>query len=275
MSKRRGVLQAVGAFRDLGDVVQAMKNLAIAEIGKLSRTHDARRSLVKNIVAPLKAFARLHPPPAAPPGATADIVVAVGSERGFCGDFNDFIVSKVTSVRTGLDRTHMLIVGSRLGEKMSDVVATRITGANSMEDIPDVIVRVLETLEKLALRIPHRDARVLAIADIADGPESIPLLPPAGLEAKGQSSPTYEDFDLNLPPDEVLAGLLHAYLDAALTQVFAGSLMSENRARLEHMSGALQRIDERIGELTRLSNHLRQEEITQEIELIMLSDMKP
>ena len=53
--------------------------------------------------------------------------------------------------------------------------------------------------------------------------------------------------------------------------VFYSSLMAENRRRLQHMEGAMQRMEERAGDLQRKYNLLRQEEITEEIEVIMLS----
>ena len=53
--------------------------------------------------------------------------------------------------------------------------------------------------------------------------------------------------------------------------VFYGSLMAENRRRLQHMEGAMQRMEEKTGELQRRYNLLRQEEITEEIEIILLS----
>ena len=48
--------------------------------------------------------------------------------------------------------------------------------------------------------------------------------------------------------------------------------MAENRRRLQHMEGAIQRIQEKAGEMQRKHNMLRQEEITEEIEVIMLSN---
>ena len=53
--------------------------------------------------------------------------------------------------------------------------------------------------------------------------------------------------------------------------VFYSSLMAENRRRLQHIESAMQRIEEKSNEMQRKYNMLRQEEITEEIEVIMLS----
>lgn len=62
------------------------------------------------------------------------------------------------------------------------------------------------------------------------------------------------------------------YLWAQMHDVFYSSLMAENRRRLQHMEGAMQRMEEKGEELQRKYNSLRQEEITEEIEIIMLSN---
>jgi F-type H+-transporting ATPase subunit gamma len=76
---------------------------------------------------------------------------------------------------------------------------------------------------------------------------------------------------LNLEPEAFFAGLTEHYLIAKLPGLFYGSLMAENRRRLEHMDRALGRMQTRIDDLGRRRNALRQEEITEEIEVILLS----
>ena len=77
--------------------------------------------------------------------------------------------------------------------------------------------------------------------------------------------------DLNLPPEVFLRGLTGHYLYAALNAVLYSSLMAENRQRQVHMDRALQRLDEDSARLQLTYNIQRQEEITEEIEVILLS----
>ena len=51
--------------------------------------------------------------------------------------------------------------------------------------------------------------------------------------------------------------------------------MAENQQRVQRMDSAVRRIDEESEALRRRSNSLRQEEITEEIELIMLNIETP
>jgi F-type H+-transporting ATPase subunit gamma len=76
---------------------------------------------------------------------------------------------------------------------------------------------------------------------------------------------------LQLPPVRFLAGLLEHHLFALLTHIFYTSLMVENRHRLALMERATRRIEGKTEELTLTRNILRQEESTQEIEIILLN----
>ena len=61
------------------------------------------------------------------------------------------------------------------------------------------------------------------------------------------------------------------YLFAALQELLYGSLLAENRLRMQHMDSAVRRLEQTSEELVLRRNVLRQEEITEEIEIIMLS----
>ncbi len=76
---------------------------------------------------------------------------------------------------------------------------------------------------------------------------------------------------MHLPPGELLDGLTRHYLYAVLNQVLYSSLTAENRQRQTHMEQALQRLEEKAEGLRRACNAQRQEEITEEIEIILLS----
>jgi F-type H+-transporting ATPase subunit gamma len=77
--------------------------------------------------------------------------------------------------------------------------------------------------------------------------------------------------DINLPPTVLLNELAEHYLLALLYNSLYAALMAENLSRIDHMENALQRIDEKTLGLTQQCNILRQEEIIEEIEIILLN----
>ena len=58
-----------------------------------------------------------------------------------------------------------------------------------------------------------------------------------------------------------------------LHEIFYSALMAESRARLAHLESTLQRLERDHTDLLRRRNVLRQEEITEEIEVLMLSTL--
>ena len=76
---------------------------------------------------------------------------------------------------------------------------------------------------------------------------------------------------LNLEAQAFLGELAGQYLFAALHELFYSSLMVESQRRMQHMEHAVRRIEQDSAQLLLKRNVLRQEEITEEIEVIMLS----
>jgi F-type H+-transporting ATPase subunit gamma len=80
---------------------------------------------------------------------------------------------------------------------------------------------------------------------------------------------------LNLPPPVLFAALLEQYLFAMLSELLYTSLMAENQKRVQHLDSAIRHLDDRREELARRSRVLRQEEIIEEIEVILLNVEAP
>ncbi|MGD8430741.1 MAG: F0F1 ATP synthase subunit gamma, partial [Ectothiorhodospiraceae bacterium] len=76
---------------------------------------------------------------------------------------------------------------------------------------------------------------------------------------------------LNLAPRDFLEALVDEYLRCVLEGILITSLLAESQARTSHLEAALDRLDERTEGLRRQRNQFRQEEITEEIEVILLS----
>ena len=74
-----------------------------------------------------------------------------------------------------------------------------------------------------------------------------------------------------MAPQDCLTDLSEQYLFAVLHEILYTSLMSENYKRVTHLEGAVRHMDDESEKLARQCNALRQEEIIEEIEVILLS----
>jgi F-type H+-transporting ATPase subunit gamma len=96
------------------------------------------------------------------------------------------------------------------------------------------------------------------------------ILPP--FEQPGKRVPIFAHPPLlNLQPKAFLAELIDHYLFAALHQILYVSLMAENQHRVQHLEGAVRHLEDKSADLLHRCNLLRQEEIIEEIEVILLS----
>lgn len=275
----------------------------------------------------------LRPP--APVVPAAALWVLVGSEQGFCGDFNARLAARARDPQAPPLAGRWLVVGQRLATKLGDDprILLQLPGATVADEVPAVLLRLTRELGRLlatadlageaagesagetmgkavgeaagettgrttgkatgetpggaagggawkpaagGLGVLYQDEatndlRLRQILPLG-GPPSLPGAPdpfPPGLHGRTRMSPFPPV--IQLPPAELLDGLTRHYLYAVLNQVLYSSLTAENRQRQAHMDQALQRLEEKAERLRRACNAQRQEEITEEIEIILLS----
>jgi F-type H+-transporting ATPase subunit gamma len=266
MSKRRNLQAHVEMLGDLRDVFESMKNLALVEIGKLSRTEPARRRMLDELTLVATLTAPYHPAVVQPP--PAQLYLCIGSERGFCGDFNANVAQLWIDVLESDPRARAIVVGSALVEKMRGLtrIVAKLDGPTIVEDIDPTLIDLIKCIASL-----ERRGEPLGLVSVANGVEGLqrtallPFEPPRGTPLQAAAP------ELNLSPETFVREFVDQYLDAALHSIFATSLLSENRARLGHMTVALDRLDDNLETLARRIHRLRQEEITREVEMILLS----
>ncbi|CAL1239762.1 F0F1 ATP synthase subunit gamma [Candidatus Methylocalor cossyra] len=270
MSRRAELEQRLERLAEISDILTAMKTMALIETRKFGRFLDHQGRLLAGIEAAAADFLAFHPTfrgQQPPVDGDRHVLLLIGSERGFCGDFNQALAVALDAFPEPKPR--LLVVGRRLAGKL--VGHPRwlegLSGPSVAEEIPAVLDAVMESLRRWQAQPPGW-VRLSALAHRPDGPvASHGLLPLAPPPAPGFAYPP----QLQLEPSEFFAGLVDHYLSAQLPGLFYGSLLAENRARLEHMERALARLRDKSDELQRHRNALRQEDITEEIEVILLS----
>ena len=276
MSKRRGLEQQLQAFGEIKDILGAMKNLALMEMRKLTQFLSTQRRVVETMESAGTDFLSFYPYLAGEAVNARNVYLVIGSERGFCGDFNETMRSALEPYLEGgsPEEAWVIAVGYRLSAKLPDTprVAARIAGASVVEEVESVLTRLIETLDALHDRdapVYPRSLTVLSHKAEEGGVRISVLEPFKRLEHMGVPY-AYPPL-LNLTPPRVFTGLADQYLFAKLHELFYSSLMAENVQRLQHMENAIRRIEQESAELLLRRNMLRQEEITEEIEVLMLS----
>jgi len=266
VSRRHQIEVRLGAYAEVRAILSAMKNVALIELRKLGGLLEHQRRALATIERAAEDFLRFYAPPDAapqPPG----VCIAIGSERGFCGELNEVLAE---AARARGER--LLVVGTRLAERLGEkLAADALPGASVAEELPAVLEQVAAWLERAQRAAPSAPLRVIALYE---DPESVApaarIIAPLPVPDKPAHERGYAP-RLTLPPARLFPALAEQALLMSLQGAFSLSLIAENRRRLEHMDSALRRLDETSAGLARRVNAYRQEEITQEIEVIMLS----
>jgi len=271
MSARRQVDKRITALREVREIMNAMKNLALLESRKVSRSLGVQRETRRHLE-DVGARFLLSYPQAWVPASAASVVLVLGAERGFCGDYNKRLtIALADHLRSEPNRPSVILVGHRLGASarpgVDDVV--RVDGATVSEDIADTLTRVANAVTSRHARLAPSQVVVIRHTSELGPPVVEPLLAEFNTAATS-SQATAIGPELTLEPEEFFTGLVEAYLIAHLREMLSTALAAESLYRVQHLSGAITHLERRIEELSRRSRMLRQEETIEEIEVLLL-----
>ena len=275
MPSRRKLEEHRHSIEEIREIMNSMKTLAYMETRKLDHLLDTQHAVVNSIETVAADFVSAYPEAMPKMQAAREVYLVIGSERGFCGDFNETLLRHLEPTqqdKQSKDFPVLVAIGGKLHASLvnDSYVAARLDGASVVEEVETVLTRVVDSLAVLQTQYGTLTLYALYHAVDDDTPVTQQLLPPF-----------QDDLDipphfslppvLNLAPTDFLIELSDHYLFAALHEIFYASLMAENRRRVQHLEGAVKHLDEESDELRRQSNARRQEEIIEEIEVILLS----
>lgn len=276
MSKRHDIEDHIRTLGEISEIMGAMNNLAVMEIHKLTRLLSAQQRVLTSMETAAKDFLAFYPEALPPDQGGAPLYLVIGSERGFCGDYNAQLLTEFERhLCTVSDKAPVVIA---VGRKLSGCMAgdprlvSAIDGPTVSEEIQGVLIALMQRIQELQRGQKDNRTYVSTVVYRAAGADGVTIqsLRPFDTVPRVETSDTTAPL-LTLSPRVFVAELVDLYLFAILHEIFYSALMAENRGRLAHLDGALHRLEKETSELRLQRNILRQEEITEEIELIMLS----
>jgi F-type H+-transporting ATPase subunit gamma len=275
--RRLEIESRLASLSEIREILAAMKNLSLMETHKLSRFIESQRQATATIERAAVDFLQAWPDflPSSSPQQV--VFVVIGSERGFCGDYNEKLLEAAESYCKPGNlpflrclKARWLPVGSKLCSRLEgdERVIQPLAGASVAEEVPEVLQQVVEVIERLEGQLPA--VAWFGLHHSHGGIRLTSLLPPfQQLRTEARVLPgapfTY------LEPGALFPQLVDQYLFALLNTMFFEALLAEHQQRVQNLAGAIDRLDERCRNLRIRRNALRQEEITEEIEMIMLS----
>jgi F-type H+-transporting ATPase subunit gamma len=276
MSRRRDIETHRRSLDEISEIMNSMKNLSYMETRKISTFLDVQHAMVRHIETVAADFLGHYPETLMQSTNLADsanIYLLIGAERGFCGDFNHTLRRhlETTCKINDADNLQIICVGHKMGSLLENYEGEIlfIDGASVAEEVDTVLNRIVSELAEIQ---KHSD--MLRLYVLYHGEEQgilhQQLLPPFN-DLRNNISPHGQPPLLNQAPEKFLLELGYQYLLIVLYEILHTSLMAECHHRVSHLEGAIQHLDDESADLQRQINSLRQEEIIEEIEVILLS----
>lgn len=271
MTRRHEQITHRRQLSEIRNIMNSMKTLAIMETNKLTRFIENQSAMTKNIENMAADFLHFNPQVLPEVEPTSHIVLLVGSERGFCGDYNEQLVKQLESSFTDIiqSNTTLIAIGSKLHPLLKETnhKIIYIEGAGIVEDIFNVVDYVAKELvnyqQPASLYALHHNNQYNEIITET-------LLPPfkeTNFEKENHTIPPL----LNLVAKDFFLELTEYYLFNSIHRILYIALMIENQHRIQHLENATHHLDDKTEELKHKINALRQEEIIEEIEVILIN----
>lgn len=271
MSRLADLQAKIHTLAEIQSILGAMKNLAVIEMSKVAKLMNAQEKMSQTIAAALSDFESFYRNDLPQKSNDTQILcLLVGSERGFCGPFNERVIENFKKATGKMKDVKVAVIGRKLALKLGDSsgVELFLDGPNTADEIPIVINELAVKLLPYAGRrwmFIHNDGEGLGSRDLV----TLPLENKVRSDIKSFNSGPL----LNMAPNELYPQLLEQQLFSIMHRALYVSFMAENRERLHHMEGALNQIEKDRALLSLKLNEERQEEITEELEILMLSSL--
>jgi F-type H+-transporting ATPase subunit gamma len=277
MTHRRELERHRHSLTEIRNIMNSMKTLAYMETRKLARFLDAQHAVVRNIEQAAADLLCFHPEILPETGKAMPVYLLIGTERGFCGDLNQALLEHLASVlqEQPEKRPLLISIGHRLHTLLLEEagVVSRIDGASIVEEVTARLNQIVAELTTLQQK--HGMLKIFCLHHSMEDGITVHQLSPPFQHLLHRRTQFPHPPALNVSPKKLLAGLTDHYLFTALHEILYSSLMAENHYRVAHLERALKHLDARSEELDRRCNALRQEEIIEEIEVILLNAVNP
>jgi F-type H+-transporting ATPase subunit gamma len=274
VTRRRDLERHRRSLDEIRGIMNSMKNLSFMESRKISAFLDVQHSVVSHLETVAADFLGFYPDTlTVTTDRSVDVCLLIGAERGFCGDFNHALIRhfETMQLKNTMEKPQLICVGHKLESLLEndERPIISIDGASSAEEVGYVLSQIVDHLAAL-----QQQYGLLNLYALYHGDEhqlvNQQLLPPFQNLLHQQPQEPHAP-ELNIEPGKFLLELSYHYLFMVLFEILYTSLMAESRQRVAHLEGAVRHMDEQSDELHRQSNILRQEEIIEEIEVILLS----
>lgn len=264
-------------LRSIRGIVRTMKTMSAINTQPYEQAANSITTYRDIVLTALQAFMHKHGPlPHDKSLTSTPVIVALGSDHGLCGNYNEIIAAEVASQTSTHVSNRIICVGAQMEDALKGLGLSPEPAllppatADGLGRLASELVANLDDIDQ-SPGVDTIDATLVYTRRAEQGqqfPVSQCLLPvDQSLLDRLADAPWISNSlpQFNPPAEELLAALIRNLLFADLYCAAAEALVTENSARLERMQQAEHAVDERLEELSSETRTVRQSEITTEL----------
>lgn len=272
MARAQDIAAQIGSLKELLEIVAALRAMAAVQMQQSQRSLDAIRNYSDIIRRALAEAATLVPGDgtgaaagtAAPPG-----LIVFCSEHGFCGAFNEPLISAAAEASKSVPNLHLIFVGTRGAQRASErglPPALTLTMATHSGGVTSTARQVAAELYRMFIAQTLTSVEAVFTREAAGRHANLVRLKLLPLDARAvkENQPGLPPI-VNMKPRQLLDELAEEYMFAILESAAMESFASENAARFRTMEAAHENISNKATELSRTVRRMRQEAVTTEV----------
>jgi F-type H+-transporting ATPase subunit gamma len=273
MSGKLGEVESrIGTVHQLEAVITAMRGAAAARSREARSRLDGIRAYAAAIGGAIGQALALgpesDPQPRKSRSAERHVVIALCSEQGFAGTFNERVLD-AAAPHLKANGSELLVVGNRGAMVAAERGLVFIWSAPMVthaDEVPRLASRITDAL--YARLEKDQLTRVTVIHAVPGPSASVEIVERTLLPfdfVRFKVTPRSIPPITTLPPEQLLAEFAEEYVYAQLCEEVMLSFAAENEARMAAMIAARSNVSRKLDELVGSFRRLRQEEITGEI----------
>jgi F-type H+-transporting ATPase subunit gamma len=272
MARAQDIATQIGSLKELLEIVAALRAMAAVQMQQSQRSLEAIRDYSGIIRSALAEAATLVPEEGTDAGAGSAAspgLVVFCSEHGFCGAFNEPLISTAIEASRSEPNLRLIFVGTRGAQRASErglLPALILPMATHSGGVTATARRVAAELYRMFITPTLTSIEAIFTRETTGQHAELVRLKLLPLETPPvEKNQTRLPPIVNMKPRRLLDELAEEYMFAVLESAAMESFASENAARFRTMEAAHENISNKATELNRTMSRMRQEAVTTEI----------
>lgn len=244
---------------ELRQIVQSMKNLAFAELQRVSRIREAQSEAASTLNQALMRLGSMPSPASSAAPDQGRMWLVIGAERGFCGAFNARLADTLDELKLAESKQPVLVASTRMKESSPSPAFAFLKGCASSDEVDMTVDDWLAAIEQNRGSATH--LQVIRHDEHQVIQTMLPLHAPPCADRVSIAH--------QLPLPGLRSAIHRQHLRFMIQDAITASLLQENHWRLNQMQRAQDHLDELSAQLRRQYAANRQANITNELETLM------